>query len=432
MEVMMNIIKNVGICVFCTSIILYGQSPVFIANVSDANATGLNNSHKIASRAGDMPSDTLYIVYHSNDSIYYTTSNDHGLTWTTPVTLSQGKYPALDVGTYGFCHVAWQQYDPSHGTNEIYYDCLDDYSPPINISNSPAQSTFPDVVVDSNLVAHVVWVEDINSFDHIYYRTCTAGVLGDTFRVSTMGSTQAFFSAPSISIFAPNQRVYVVWDCFDSASYSPYQIHSRYKENITWSPIESWTSYAPMLHSSIDFSHGEETRSFSYQDSISGNFEAIFMGGNGGGYATYGQSTNPVVSTVLDVWSYLFWQEDSSGIKDIFDHIYYFMTGWHHESLRELFSINESIQHPNSCGAYLTWTQGNTPPYSIYFVDMGYPVSSQEFPAHYPINTINVSPNPFTTMTTIKFQTPAASGGTLRIYDVTGRLVKEFDFGNLS
>jgi hypothetical protein len=424
-EVEMNVKQRCVIILFFLWVYANTQNMFFVTTTDAFDATAFSNSHKIVTQNGEVMNDTIHIVYHSSDSIYYIYSTDEGISWENPSMLSSGIYPGFDIDTYGFRHIVWQQFDPAHGTYEIYYDCLDDYAPPLNISETPANSIFPDVVVDTGLVAHIVWVEDISSYNYIYYRTCYAGALGDTFRLSNYGSTEATYSYPSISIFKPNNRIYALWDCFDPGSYSPYQIHCRYKENNIWSATQTWASYLAMRHSSIDFSHGWDSLSACWEDSSSGNLEAFFYGGNGGGYPTQGRSMYPVISTVGLTWSYLFWQEDSAGHEDIYYHLYYIMQGWHSSgSLRELFNIQEPIRFPNCCGAYLIWTQGNTPPYSIYFTDFEYPIGITTNEHNEKIQ-LDISPNPFTDKTCIKIPS-TKSQTTLKIYNSVGQLIKAF------
>ena len=422
--------------VLCTYV--YAQyNHSFVTSVNSFDATAFNNSHKIVAQTGEGPCDTIHIVYHSSDSIYYTYTTDRGISWQTSFSLAQGLYPAFDIDQYGFRHVAWQQFDPVPHNYDVYYDCLDDYAPPINISETPNNSITPDLIVDSGLVAHITWAEDVNGYNHIYYRTCASGMLGDTFLVSSNASPEATFSYPSISIFQPNHRISVIWDCFDPGSYSPFQIHHRYKEDTTWSPIETWASYRPMRHSSIDFSHGTEPLSFCFEDSTSGNLEAHFVGGNGGGYTTQGRSTYPVISTLGTTWSYLFWQEDSAGTDDIYYHLYYFFGGgWYDRgSIRSLFGIQEPTRFPNCCGAYMIWTQGENTPYSIYFADFGYPVWTEEEDRGNQTLNLKVLPNPFSELARIRYQISGIAGSTphdkeypikISIYDATGKLLRQW------
>ncbi len=400
----------------------------YVSSSNSFDATAFNNSHKIASPDFAMPGDSIHVVYHSLDSVLYTFTTDHGMTWTMPVFLDIGNYPGIDVDLYGFRHIVWQSLDTVAGNYEIYYDCLDDYSPPINISETPTNSIFPDIVVDTFLTAHIVWVEDVASYNQIYYRPCHAGMLGDTLRISDVGTAEAAHSFPSISIFQPNHRVYALWDCIDPNIYSPYQIHCKYLEDTTWSQTEVWASYRARRHSSLDFCHGEDSISACWEDSISGNLEIFFYGGNpGGGYATPGLSYYPVVSTVGSIWSYLFWSEDSSGFEDIYYHLYYFMNGWSQGTVRLVFNIDEPIRFPSCCGSFVIWTQGENPPYDICFADFGYPVGIAEMKNLQTQTALNVQPNPFSKLTTIKFQAPSSKGQvTMSIYDAAGRLVKDF------
>lgn len=402
---------------------LYSQNVYFVANSNSPIATAYNNSHKIAPKYEEYQNDTLYIVFQSSDSIYFVWTTNQGLSWTAPMPVSEGACPALDICPSEFRHLAWQSLD-----GEIYYDCLDDWSPPLNVSCSPDQSSLPDLVVDSNNVKHIVWVENISGRDQILYRTVADGILGDTACISGFGSTLAVYGHPGISIFAPSNRIYTIWNCLDSLCYSPHQIHLRYLENEIWSAPRVWAHYLPIRHPSIDYSHGQpqDTLSFGYEDSTSGTMQASFYGGNGGGHPTQGYSTYPVVSTVGPTWSYLLWQDDSIGTSCICYSLYYSYSGWVHGIL----NTQESARFPNVCGAYAVWTQGDTPPYSIYFADFGYPIGIEETKS---VSTeqLSVTPNPFTERTTVSFgRKHSAERIEIKIYDASGRLVRSLYQGS--
>ena len=410
---------------FIFSVISHGQEVYFVANTNSPEATAYNNSHKIALKFGEGPNDTINIVFQSSDSIYIVFTTNGGQTWSTPAPVGQGTYPAIDVNLFGFRHVAWQSLD-----YDIYYDCLDDWSPPINVSQSPEQSVLPDLIADSNNVIHVVWSEQIDGHNQIYYRTVSSGIPGDTIRISGYGSTAATYTHPSISMFHPNDRIYVAWECYDSLCYSPYQIHQRYREGSIWDSTSVQAHYLPIRHPSFDHSHGWDTLSYCYEDSTSGNLEATFCGGNGGGCSTQGRSSYPVVSTVGFTWSYLFWQEDSAGYQDIYYDLYYEFSGWTNGSLRATFNLQESVRFPNVCGAYVVWTQGDSAPYSIYLADFGYPIGVSEN-GQAPMTTITATPNPFNELTRFTLTIPTTKpGARLRVYDSSGRLVKTLHVGS--
>lgn len=412
----------IGVTVLCFPV-LAQYDFYYVTSVNAVDATAFSNSHKIAVR-GDWVGDTIHIVFH-DDSVYYTFSTDGGPTWSTPVALAPGTNPALDIDHMAFRHVAWQQFDPADSTYDVYYDCLDDWALPVNISESSNNSTFPDVVADASLTAHVVWQEERGPNNYIYYRPCVGAMPGDTVRISDFGSSVATYSYPSVSIYCPNDRIYAVWDCYDTGSYSPYQIHVRYKEGANWSDVETYAHYLALRHSSVDFGHGEDALSLCYEDSSSGNLEATFVGGNGGGYPTQGRSKYPVVATVGSTWSYLYWQEDSAGFEDICCHFYYFVTGWTPPaSVRSIFSIDKPVRYPNCCGANLVWTQGDTAPYSIYYGDFGYPIGVEEARRAEHMPSLVISPNPFREMTNIRLEALADDAEIISIYSTAGHLVK--------
>lgn len=424
----MKIEKYILIILIFTSLLNAQYQMYFVTNSNTPQATAYNNSHKVALQ--DPFSDTVNVVFQSADSVYFVFSHDQGQSWSPPAAIQKGKYPGIDVDHFGFRHLVWQSLDTILNTYEIYYDCIDEWNPPMNISQSPGHSELPDLVVDANGVVHIVWAENVAGYTQVYYRTVWQNVLGDTVQISGVGSNQANYNHPSISMFPPNYRIYAVWDCYDPACYSPYQIHLRYKEDTLWSTTTTWAHYLTMCHPSFDYSHGLDELSFCYEDSTSGNMEATFQGGNGGGYSTTGHSTYPGVSTVGSTWSYLFWQEDSAGYEDIYGHFFYSMSGWTQLSLREYFNIQEPVKYPSTTDAYLVWTQGDNPPYSIYLAYFDYPIGVKEG-YQLTVQDMAATPNPFSRKTRITYEIPETESRTsdriprLEIYDSVGQLVQE-------
>lgn len=424
-----NILSMCVCFVLCAGTVLHGQFVhTFVTNTNTVDATAFNNSHKIALRDAGPGTDTISIIFLDGDSVKYIMSANRGLTWQSLITISYGYYPGIDVDASGCRHIVWQQPDTITGITDIMYDCLDDWNTPVNISESAVNSMFADIVVDDSMNAHIVWVENVNNSNQILYRPCHVGSLGTICQISPTWPT-ATHTLPSISIFAPDHRVFVLWDCIDTSSYSPYQILYRYKQDSIWSSVDNiYASYLEAGHSSLDYDHGYDSFSGCYEYTMpTDNREVEFYAGNGGGYATPGISTYPAMTTMGDVWSYLFWQEDSAGIEDIYFHLYYFVTGWTNGSLRDKFSIDEPVRFPSSCGAYMTWTQGETPPYSIYFADFGYPVSVKEHDHQKAGLSCTAAPNPFQEETRIAY----GIGHSIQeinivVYDAAGKSVMQF------
>jgi hypothetical protein len=170
-----------------------------------------------------------------------------------------------------------------------------------------------------------------------------------------------------------------------------------------------------------------ESVSACWEDSSSGNLEAFFYQGNpGGNMATYGRSQYPVISTVGSTWSYLFWEEDSAGYRDIYYNLYYNGSWYNHGSLRQRFNITTPVRFPSCSGAYLIWTQGSAPPYDIYFADFGYPIGITEQGDDFK-NQLKLSlntPNPTRLPVRISYTLPQEATATITIYNLTGQAVK--------
>lgn len=409
------VLKLLGL--FIVSIVSAQFEPVLICSTNVSDATGPNNSHKIAMR--HELGDTINIVFYSNDSVKYVRSGD-GFSWEPVINIANGIYPAIDIDQRGYRHVVYQVYDTTNHSYEVYYYCLDIRSPPRNISETPGNSINPAMVVDQNNVAHIVWADNTYGQYRIYYRSYDLTNLSDTFQVSTIGSEVAVNSYPSIGIYQPNNRIYVIWQYYDSLCYTPYQIYARYQESGVWQAISSLQGHwYPLRAPSLDYSHGEDELSACWQDSSSGNMEAHFYGGNGGGYNTPGYSSTPVLSTVGGAWSYLFWQDDDN---DIFYHLYYFMVGWSSGTFRQRFLIDESIYYPNCCGCYCVWTQGDTAPYELYFTEFGYPIGIKE-ETNNPLD-FRIEPNPSKGLVKFSYNLESASKVKATIYNLVGKTVK--------
>lgn len=412
--------KLLIILLFCA---VFARAQFFhcrVTSSNDSDATAYNNGHHISLCNGEGMSDTMYIFYHSSDTVYSVTSYNMGRNWQAPEALCRGKSPATSSSPYGIRRLVWQQWDSTAGNYEIYYDRLDDTLAPMNISQSVDNSIQPDMAVYFSGAIGFTWVEERGSVGHVYFREYT-DVLSDTIQLSSGGDNRW----PSISYYY-SYAINVTWNCFDGSSATPYAILRRF-QSTSWPPAETLArNERPLRHPALDFSGGTEVLSAAWEDSSSGNLEAFFYQGNpGGSLATYGRSQYPVISTVGTTWSYLFWEEDSAGYRDIFYNLYYNGSWYAHGSLRQRFNITQPVRFPSCSGAYLIWTQGAAPPYDIYFADFGYPIGIAE-PGKDPrvqsmlcVNT----PNPTRSPVRITYTLPQEANASITIYNLSGQAV---------
>ncbi len=389
------------------------------------DATAPNNSHKLAfpSEIFYPDNDTVTLVFQSAESIYISYSgNGSSQPWSTPIPLYPGQNPGITFGRDGDRHLVWEMADTASGAINIFYLNLEYRMAPVNVSCSDNNCYHPDVLGDSSGIAHIVWEEETPAGGkQIWYRTANeTGVIGDRF---CLGST-GIYALPAIDEF--KDTITVVYQRFDSTLPRPYAIIRRRQVNGNWQQEEVLMDHMFSLnHPSLDFGCEGEPFSAAWDVDFDGNLEAHFVGGNGGGYSTSGVSTAPVVANVGTTWSYLFWEEDSFGIKDIYTHFYYFMSGWYNiGSIRNFFNIAEPVGAPNCLGALAVWTQGDTPPYKVMWGFFNYPIGIKEQPL--------VTPDGYRTTATIARgnlflaeKCSGESGQPVLLLDISGRRAME-------
>ncbi len=387
-------------------------------------ATAYSNGHKIAIR-GSTPSDVIFAVYtYNEDTIHIAYSYDGGTTWQSQgfwATLwDNAHFPSLDV----YEDFPWVvSRGDSAGIGEIFLRNPFDYGVPKRISHTPGHSTLPAIVIDNSGNKHIVWQDSTPGNWDIYYACVSSTTVSDTLNLSNDSLSSDMY--PSISIFNGNE-VHVIWERYEPICESPYSIVHRYLKNDIWSDVEflAEPTYIPLHHPSLDFSHGEDSLSAAWEDSSAGKLDAYFYGGNGGNWATAGNSRYPVISTMGEIWSYLYWEDNSDGYDDIYGKSYYFITGWWNSyKFREHFG-DEDMHYPSVADCYVVWTQGDSPPYKVMFADEGLPCGVEE-PETQKTLELKAFPNPFTKSTTIELPPSAQENSRLKIYNITGTLIRE-------
>ncbi len=122
--------------------------------------------------------DTVHVVWcdgrDGNSELYYKRSNDNGTTWSTDARLTNDDALSSNpsIAVFGSAvHIVW--YDARNGNMEIYYKYSMDnganWSPDIRLTNNAASSYNP-IVATFGLDVHVVWIDDRDGNDEIYYK----------------------------------------------------------------------------------------------------------------------------------------------------------------------------------------------------------------------------------------------------------------------
>ncbi|MEO0216122.1 MAG: FlgD immunoglobulin-like domain containing protein [candidate division WOR-3 bacterium] len=108
--------------------------------------------------------ENIHIVYTYGDSVYYIFSNDEGHTFSPPMPVAQGKFPALGISNAGLEVVYLRE-------NKIYLTRkTENWSQPILVYENPALTSLqpPALAVDKeNNIAHLVWDEQFADYAQI-------------------------------------------------------------------------------------------------------------------------------------------------------------------------------------------------------------------------------------------------------------------------
>ncbi|MCX6162606.1 MAG: T9SS type A sorting domain-containing protein [Ignavibacteriae bacterium] len=159
---------------------------------------------------------TIHIVWQDsrdgNSEIYYKRSTDGGSTWGTDTRLTNNPapsyYPSVAVSGSGV-HVVW--FDDRDGNNEIYYKRSSDgglnWDVDTRLTNDPAYSGVPNIAVSGTNV-HFVWQDQRDGNHEIYYKCSSDGGLnwGADTRLTNNSSVS---TQTSISI--SGSVIHVIW-----------------------------------------------------------------------------------------------------------------------------------------------------------------------------------------------------------------------------
>ena len=209
----------------------------------------LTNNSAISWRPSvSMSGSVVHVVWTdkrdgANGEIYYKRSTDGGVSWETDTRLTNDPSVSSNcsVNVSGqVVHILWR--DNRDGNDEIYYKQSTDgganWGTDIRLTNDSDVSNYPSVTSSGSIV-HVVW-EDYRDGSEIYYKHSTDGGLNwdeDT-RLTNAGALSMY---PSVSI--SDSVVHVLWEDFrDGAGAEIY-----YKRNPTGNPtgVENISSEFP-------------------------------------------------------------------------------------------------------------------------------------------------------------------------------------------
>jgi hypothetical protein len=427
---------------------LYSQwlSDVRITNDNAYSYTCFNNARGVAA-AGNY----VHLVWFddrngfSNREIYYIRSTNYGASFEAENRLTNNSghsMLACIAVSVSVVHVVWQ--DDRDGNNEIYYkrstDNGNSWGSDIRLTNAPSLSEYPSLAV-SGLSVNVVWWDYRDGDAEIYYKRSTNG--GVSWEADTrLTSNSGWSLGPSVSVSGSN--VHCVWhDNRDGNDEIYYK--SSTDGGTTWGSDIRLTNNSSPQNDACVSSSGSLVHVV-WKDSRDGNLEIYYKRSTDMGLTwsadtrmttTTGQTWYP--SIVASGQQIHLVYDDFTGTPEIY---YICSTNggatWGTSlqltthttggSFRPSVAILDSSIH-------VVFTDTRHGIEEIYYKlnptgVMRISLISNKIPSSFSLS--QNYPNPFNPVTTIRFDIPKSSFVRLSVYDVTGREIEVLANENLS
>ncbi len=436
---MKNIIKNVVLVIsfqiICLTTFAQWEPDVRLTNATGNSYASYNNAWCIAT-SGNV----VHVVWYDDRNgywqIYYKRSTDSGVNWGTETQLTNiaahSRYPSLAVSG-SVVHVVWR--DDRDGNDEIYYKSSADggvsWGADTRLTNNPSGSYYPCVSVSGQDV-HVVWQDYRDGNYEIYYKHSTnAGVNWGT--DTRLTSNSAYSEYPSVSV--SGSSVHVVWQDSRDGNYEIY--HKRSTDaGVSWGADTRLTNNpADSRYASVSVS-GSVVHVV-WQDLRDGIKEEIYYKRSMDGGTTWGVDTRltnnsyfsefPSVSVSGSV-VHVVWEDDRDGNTELYyKHSTDGGTNWGADTRltnNPAFSRHSSVSVSGS-SVHVVWEDSRDGNYEIYYKRdstgniTGIENTGSELPVQFTLE--QNYPNPFNQSTRISWQSSAGCHQTLKVYDLLGR-----------
>ena len=393
---------------------------------------------------------TLYCSwtrFAANTSILLIKSTDEGVTWNSPVTVSdgaggvQGSFPV--VSSEGELYIVWRSYDSG---GQIRFDKSTDggltFGTDKIVSNSP-DSWFPHMAVDlSGGLFHnyiyVVWDDLRNGDDDVFLSISSDG--GDTWSPAQRINNDPISNGkdqywPTIAISESGEIVIMFYDARNTPSNDIIEAYiARSTDGGTTFTNELVSTQAsPTNIPNSDVRFGD----YIHIDFYGGNIVPVWTDERAGGFDMdiYTATINPIVPVELISFSHRI--ENGKVILDWVTATE--LNSWGFEIQRSLdnnvfvtigFVEGNGYSTTNKYYSYTDESIGGMVYYRLKQVDY---IGSYNYSAVIEVNGVTVStlkleqnyPNPFNPVTTIKYQVGNDGYVTLKVFNSLGEEVAE-------
>ncbi|NOS86583.1 MAG: hypothetical protein HOP31_15720, partial [Ignavibacteria bacterium] len=298
----------------------------WLSDVRLTNAAGpsLTNSESIA-----VTGDIIHVVWvdarDQNWDIYYKASGDGGVNWSPDVRLtnisSSQTAPAVVVSGPNV-HVVWQ--DDRNGNDDIYYKRSVNggfsWSSDIRLTTNSGGQYAPRITVTGDIL-HLIFIDTRNGNYEIYYKASADGGINWS-ADARMTNNSSFSLNPSVVVSGPD--VHLVWEDDRDGNFEIY-----YKRSVNGG--FSWTSDTRLTVAAGESKSATITAAGSivhmaWHDVRDGNFEIYYKASGDGGvnWSPDIRITNDVMVSswpdifVLGPYVHLTWSDTRSGGYEIY------------------------------------------------------------------------------------------------------------------
>jgi hypothetical protein len=408
-----------------------------LTNHPDSSLTSPNNARGIAA-AGNIIHTAWYDNRNGNYEIYYKRSTDDGATWLSDTRLTNdaavSQRPSVAVSG-GVVHVTW--YDSRNSNDEIYYKRSTDggvtWGADTRLTNNFNVSILPAVSASGSIVC-IVWCDTRDGNYEVYYkRSSDAGV--------SWGTDARLTNDPGISLQAScvisGATVHVVWNDNRNGSDEIYYKRST-DSGISWGTDTRLTSNAGVSWFPSMAASGSLVQ-VSWVENSDGNPEIYSKRSTDGGVTWEANqrltnnasiSIRPTIS-ISGMNVHIVWQDNLDGNEELY--YKYSTNGGASYSADTRLTNNAALSvYPSheitDAGVHVIWREFRDGNWEVYYKrnPTGNLVSMQnisnEYPSGYYLN--QNYPNPFNPVTKISFVLPKHGYIKLTVYDMLGNQIE--------
>jgi len=415
-----------------------------------SETTWPSNAHCIACNGKGR----VYVVYTRDawtdtSEIYIKISTNYGVTWQAEQRLTDAinerAYPSIALDTLNRVHVVWMDMRDNVGW-QIYYKRSTNggltWENDVRISTDGDYSQSPSIATDGADEVYVVWFDSVDFFNHdIYFKKSFDGGVnwGSEIKISTGQTVEDY---PTIA-YQSLDKIHIAWPDFrNNSQYDIYYRRSTDRGN-TWGPQINLTPdtlgqvecsiAATLSHVHLAWCDARNSQP------LEPDVEVYYKNSTNGG-SSWNTDTRVTYTEMEPHWTNVT-ADVLGGVHIVFQgvtEIYYLYSsngGLNWSDTLNISNNSAVSMHPFvavDSFVHAVWSDDRDGNFEIYYSRTLQPlVGITELKPNTKDLGLTIHPNPFQRMINIRWQMAddqlKMEDVSLKIYDVAGRLVRQWD-----